>query len=354
MKPETILYAINDIESEFLMEARAESVPQHHRSRRFAILIAAVIALMVIAVTAFASEEVAGWFRLYFAKQSDTPLTPEQIQFIDAHEQIFGESQTHDGYTLELKSILSDTGTVYVTIGITAPAGVTEEDLRCLWGSDIDFFDENGKPAASWGVKLHVGVDGKENSADLVFEVNPADWNSGTLWTLRIKSLSKLVHNKAYEQELLETKYAGQDDIMFTDEESAKIHQQILLAEGPWEFVIDLSNIQTDTLELITEPIAVQVLCDYQEDGTKLFDEVQITSFILSPLTATIQTDADYPPNFTINDRTIYVVMDDGSRIALLSNWGVGGKQHFNAESPIMLEKVDHVLLANDTKIMAP
>lgn len=101
-------------------------------------------------------------------------------------------------------------------------------------------------------------------------------------------------------------------------------------------------------------PVDVQVFRGYQEDGTQSFDEVQITSFILSPLTATIQTDADYPPNFTSNDRTIYVVMHDGSRIALLLNWGVGGKQHFNAESPIMLENVDYVLLANDTKIMVP
>ena len=82
MKPEKILYAINDIDSEFLNEARAEATPKHHSSRRFAVLIAAVIALMAIAVTAFAAEEVAGWFRRYFAGQSEASLTPGQIEFI--------------------------------------------------------------------------------------------------------------------------------------------------------------------------------------------------------------------------------------------------------------------------------
>lgn len=354
MKPEKILYAMNDIDGQFLREARQKTVQPRRHSRRFTVLIAAVIALMAISITAFAAEEIAGWFRQYFAGQSDAPLTPGQIQFIEENEQVIEETQEHNGYSLELKSILSDSNTVYVIVGITAPSDVTAEDMRSLWGSDIDFYDENNKPVGSWGVKLHVGMDDMENTADLVFEMNPADWNEGKRWTLRINSLGKLVHNKEYEQELLDTKYAGQENIMFTDEEAAKIHQQVILAEGPWEFAIDLSKVENKVLELIAEPVVAQTCYGFKEDGTDLFKDVTITSFELSPLSATILTDCDYAPDFTAGGRKVYVVMTDGSRIQLHSNWASVGTAHMNPESPIILDEVDYVLLSDGTKLLAP
>ena len=85
MKPEKILYAMNDIDGEFLNEARAAAAP-HKSTRRFVVLAAAVVALMAITVTAFASEQISGWFRQYFGNQTDAPLTPGQIEFIEENE----------------------------------------------------------------------------------------------------------------------------------------------------------------------------------------------------------------------------------------------------------------------------
>ena len=354
MKPEKIMNALNDIDGQFITEAREITAAPRRAPRRFAVLIAAVIALMAISITAFASEEIAGWFRQYFARQSENDLTPGQIEFFDKNEQIMEESQEHNGYSLELKSILSDSNTVYAVIGITAPSEVTEEDLRSLWGSDINLYDESGQPAGSWGEKLHVDMDGMENTADLVFEMNPSDWNDEKLWTLRINSLGKIVHNKEYEQELLETKYAGQENIMFTGEEVSKIHQQVILAEGPWEFTIDLSKVEKEVLELITEPVTTQVCYGFKEDGTDLFEEVEITSFVLSPLSAIIYTECDYAPDFASGGNQVYAVMKDGSRIQLCSNWSSIGTAHMSADSPIILDEVDHVLLADGTKLMVP
>ena len=315
------------------------------------VLIALIALVAAMTVTAFASEVISGWFRQYFARNTEIGLNTEQIQYLDENEQIIGENQTHNGYDLKMKSILSDSSTVYVTIGICAPSGATEEDLKNLWGSDIDFYDENRQPCASWTMDFYDDGDGFANTGDLVFEMNPADWNSGNLWTLRIDTLRKLVHNEEYERKLLETKYAGQENFMFTDEEAAQIHQQITLAEGPWEFSFDLSKADKETIELITDPVTVQVRCGIREDGSYLYEEVSVTSIELSPLSATIQTDTDYAPDLTTGDRKIYAVMKDGSHIALLSNWGVGGKQHFNAESPIILENVDHVLFGDGTMV---
>lgn len=355
MKPEKILYAMNDIDAVFLKEAREEPAPSAKPYRRkFVTLVAAVIALMALAATAFAAEEIAGWFQQYFMKQSEAPLTPGQIEFIEENEQIVAETQTHNGWSLELKSVLSDSNAVYAIVGINAPADVTEEDLRNLW-PDIDFYSENGKPVGSWGVKLHIGMDGSQKAADLVFELNPADWNSGNAWTLRVNRLSKMVHNREYEQELLETKYVGQKNIMFSDEEAAKIHQQVILAEGPWEFAIELSQTNNAELEMITIPVTAQTCYGYKPDGTEVLEKVQITSFILRPLGATIKAECTGALDFTYNaDQHIYVVMSNGSRIELLPNWGAVGEQHLGAESPIVLSEVDHVLLADGTKLMVP
>ena len=316
---------------------------------------AALIALAAaMTVTVFAAEEISGWFQQYFARRSENGLTAEQVAYLNDMEQCVQENQIHQGYDLKLKSVLSDNSTVYVTVGITAPSDITKDALTNLWGSDIDFYDENKKPCASWTMEVYDDPDGLENTVDLMFLMNPADWNSGDVWTLRIDTLKKLVHNEEYERELLETKYAGQENFMFTDEEAAKIHQQVILAEGPWEFTIDLSAAENEAMELITDPVAVQVRSGIKEDGTYVFDEVHITSVVVFPLSVTIQTDCDYAPDFTAGDRKIYAVMNDGSRIALLSNWGVGGKQHFSAESPIVLDSVDYILLGDGTKIPAP
>ncbi len=325
-----------------------------HKKIRPAACVALIALVAAMTVTAFASEIISGWFKQYFARNTENGLNAEQIEYLDENELIVSESQVNNGYDLKLKSILSDGSTVYVTIGICAPTDVTEDDLNNLWGSDIDFYDENGQPCASWTMNYYEDGDGFENTADLVFEMNPADWNRGDLWTLRIDTLRKLVHNKEYERELLETKYAGQENFMFTDDEAAQIYQQITLAEGPWEFTIDLSKVEEKAIELITEPVTVQVRCGMKQDGTYLYEEVHVTSILVSPLAATVQTDTDYAPDLTDGDRSIYAVMKDGSRIALLSNWGVGGKQHFNAASPIILEDVDHILLGDGTTFQVP
>lgn len=325
-----------------------------HKKMRPAVLVAVIAMIAAMTVTAFASEEISGWFKQYFASNSKNGLTTGQIEYLDDNEQIIDESQSHNGYDLKLKSVLSDGYTVYATVGLTAPEDVTIEELKKLWGSSIDFYDEHNKPCASWMMDVCDDKDGLDNTVNLVFEITPAEWNSGSVLTIRVNALERMFYDAEYEQELLNTKYAGQDNIMFTDEEAARIHQKILMAEGPWEFVVDLSTVETQILELITKPVIVQTSYGFKDDGTDLYEEVSVTSLILSPLSATIQTDADYAPDFTTGDRKVYVVMTDGSRIELIPNWGGDGKQYFNVESPIILEDVDHVLLADGTKFMAP
>ena len=78
MKPEKILYAMNDIDTAFLDEAR-EAVPRRSK-RKFAALIAAVITLMALTVTAFAAEEIESWFQSFLS----TKHVPQS--WLDANE----------------------------------------------------------------------------------------------------------------------------------------------------------------------------------------------------------------------------------------------------------------------------
>ena len=351
MKPEKILYAINDIDGQFLREAREEGAPsvKPHR-RKFVTLIAAVIALMAVTATAFAAEEIAGWFTQFFAGQSDAPLSPAQIEFIEENEQVIAQTQKHNGYSLELKSVIADKEVVYVTIGLTAPEGTSRADLATISTLGVDLYDEHNMPGAAYGLQFCDDMDGLDNTIDMVLDLKLADWNSGSNWTLRIDSLSREIYDEEYEQELRETKYAGQTEVMFTQEEMSRMYRFVTLAAGPWKFAIDLSRADNGELELITIPVNAQSYFRFEPH-----EVIPITSFVLRPLSATIRADTEWVPSFSDNvDNPVYVVMKDGSRVQLVSQWGSVGVEHLNAESPIVLEEVDHVLLPDGTKIAVP
>lgn len=353
MKPEKLLYAMNDIDSRFLLEAREESAaPRRHR--RPGVLIAAVIALMGLAVTAFAAEEIAGWFKQYFSRP-EAPLSPGQIEFIEENEQIIQETQATNGYHVELGSVLADGNNAYAVIRITAPTNVTREQLEMLSGLGIDIYDETNTPCGTWGLQVCDDSDGLENTAEYIINFSPADWNSGSVWTIRVDKLVISIYDEEYEHMLLENKYAGQENIMFTDEEAARIYQTITLAEGPWAFTFDLSQAVSAELELITAPVSALTCYGYKPDGTEVTEEIQITSFILRPLGATVSAKSTGALDLTYTaDRQIYVVMKGGSRIQLLPSWGATGQQYFDAASPLVLEDVDHVLLPDGTKLIVP
>lgn len=351
MKPEKLLDALNDIDSDLIAGAHA---PQTRSRPRFTLLIAAILATAALTATAFASETISGWFKSYFEERTHASLTAEQVQFIEEHEQVLAETQTQNGYQLELKSVLADNHTIYITLGLTAPTHIPFDDAVQMDFQSFDFYDHNHKTPQSFSA--HSEMTG--NTAEIMLEYNLGSWNEGDLWTLRIEELTTVFHDTEYEQNLLDTKYAGQRNIMLTDEEAAQVYKYDTLAKGPWEFTIDLSKATASELELITDPITVQSCCGFKPDGTLVYEEVTITSVILRSLSATIfteYTESRAAPDFTPTvDDQIFVIMKDGSRIQLYPDFGMTGKAHFTAASPIVLTEVDHVLLSDGTKIMAP
>ena len=70
------------------------------------VLIAAVVAMMALTVSA--SETVQNWFLDFFKDKSDGELSQGQVEYIEENAQIISDSRTIDGWTVELRSAISD------------------------------------------------------------------------------------------------------------------------------------------------------------------------------------------------------------------------------------------------------
>ena len=71
-------------------------------------LLAAVILILTLLLTISAAACAYSWLVKFFDKQSDMPLSPDQAAYIEGNEQIIGQSQTHDGWTIQVKSVIND------------------------------------------------------------------------------------------------------------------------------------------------------------------------------------------------------------------------------------------------------
>ena len=189
MKPEKLLDALNDIDSDLIAGAHA---PQTRSRPRFTLLIAAILATAALTATAFASETISGWFKQYFTNQSESPLSPGQIEFIEENEQVIEETQAINDWTVALKSSICDGKTAYVVFGITAPEGFilgdrvdSPDDSRIIPGNagmkaegtelftasvPLCSIEQNYTWSLTYG--FEEDGDGKDNTIDYVFQLN--------------------------------------------------------------------------------------------------------------------------------------------------------------------------------------
>lgn len=373
MKPEKILYALNEIDGQFIREAHESAAASRKVSRRFVALIAAVIAMMAMTLTTFATEDIASWFKQYFARQSGTQLTTEQIRYIDENEQVMNNAQTRDGWTIKLHSAITDGTKGMIILGVTAPENVSLETLYTEDGaaySRLNIVDDWAKPVVyPDGVEEDVITwffmddgDGLKNTENFIIEVQPkpgtpsrTPFDPNTQWKVVLNDIVRITDDvellKEISNELGEYCYEG--DVSTTD----------MLLAGNWEFVFHFraENAQEKSREILTAPLSTmaQVYKRYGSgDGeySYVLENVTVTSVKLNSLSATISYEFEgLYPAFEWETARIYVVMKDGSRIMLEDNWSRwDGYNVLKARSPIVLDEVVHVLLADGTKIMVP
>ena len=256
------------------------------------------------------------------------------------------DEATQDGYTVKLKSVETDGWIARIVMSVTAPAGKIinrnpnpgmEEVYYNIGTTNLDSFEpKTGRDSSgSGGWNAEEDGDGLDNTQNLVMEARytmddgSAPFAPGKTWIIRFEDL------------------VGS----YWDSKNVKTVEEHL-ATGEWTFEVtfDESNGDYGEIELLTEPIEVGVSTGWKPDGTDVVESVTVSSIKLRKYSLTITHDG---PNYTdfsfINGQRMYAVMKDGSEIEIL-----GTGRIYQAYGEIDLEKLDHIKLADGTKIFAP
>lgn len=318
------------------------------------LLIAAVM-ISLLAVTASATG-LADWFAGFFTEVGGEPLTQGQTAYIEENIREVGLSQDVDGYTISLKQAITDGCKTYICLGVTAPEGVDLSQapqegytLQSVYPS-MDIRSADGSYIVrSYATYWREDNDGKANTMDIVMMMESYDDGlpQDVQWQLSISELTADCWNTAYEQEL-QAKYAGQENVMYTDEEAEKLNVHVPLVEGEWSFTFRLEN-DTQPRELLDAPITVQASTGWDANGQDVLGQVTVNSIVLRELSATVSYDGEYA-DLSYGDR-VRAVGKDGTMVTLWSDGGSTGKMYLFSETPMVLEEVDHLLLPDGTKI---
>ena len=398
MNGKELFLGLSYINRKYIEEAEKDTVSSFSAKKRGRLrrplLIAAVIALTLLLVgcaVAYAN----GWFQQIFSARSETPLSSEQIQYIQNNEQIVGQSQTKNDWTVDLKSTICDGRTGYLVFQITAPDDVdleqylnppTLDDKRLSMGND----SASRKAAYSLAVASIGTVDSERNywylaSGDWIVDgdgqpntvlfcmtircekMDPSKpmlledpFGKDVSFRIRLMGITLEYKNQELQREI-EEKYAGQTYIV-DGEEAAGLFCSDILTDEEWNFDITFDS-DNQFIELITKPVFAQAKVwryadEKQWDTVDSLEEVQISSFRVTPFGANIsyvpKPDAiGISPRIGENvENAIYAVMKDGSRIQL--NLTGNNDTVLQAETPIVLSQLDYILLEDGTKLFAP
>ena len=328
MKTIELLEAMTNIDGQLIENARPK--PQRAgRSLAKFILIAALITMLT--VSAFASEEIATWFKTYFEEHSPNELTQNQIEFIEDNTTDISQSQTCNGYTVEVDSAFSDGSQSIVKLKLIAPEDVTLLATNFFPGNDWVFVPTGEEHLTQWNGGWRCEVDdAAPNVAEITCYIRENIGNR-THWTMRIENIYG-----TYEENIGTADYR-----QWTE----------LLVEGVWEFQIEFSNEGFQEIELIKEPIPGEVNIGLNKDS---YHDVMITSFILRPMSAEITYEYVVPVHGAGDFAPIYVVMKNGDEVMLLPKSGTPVKCTYHFAAPIILSDADHVRLPDGTKLSIP
>lgn len=320
------LEAMTGIEGSLIENAQPKPKKNNKTLTRL-ILLAAV--LTALTVSAFAAEEISNWFMEYFSRY--TELTDNQISFIEGNTTDISQSQTCNGYTIEVDSAFSDGSESIVKLKLIAPENVSLLATNFFPGNESCFvpvgISSDADYSGGWGAYVD---DATPNEAEITCTVREILGNH-TQWILRIEDIYG-----TYEENI------GTSDYRQWTE---------LVVEGVWEFEIVFSNDGYQEIELIKEPIPAQVNIGLNKDS---YHDVMITSFKLRAMTAEISYEYVVPVHGAGDFDPIYVVMKNGDEIMLLPKSGSPISCTYHFAAPIILSDADYVRMPDGTQLPIP
>lgn len=371
-----LLHAIGQIQDEYILDAHSEPKERVSSRKKLALLAAIAAALLLLAgCAAFARH----WYVTYFAARRQEPLSGSQIDYINANAREHPARQTCEGFTLELKSTISESSAAFVTFRLTAPE---EVDLSSVLEPPTEErLSFPGLLATPAGSRLPADLsydvaddgDGKGNTLNVVLRIAPmalpgegSPFGPGKTCEIVFQKIVKWGYDREYEQELLSTKYAGQTDYLLSPEESERLHPQTLLVSGNWAFEIELNEADAGELVLLESPVSARALVvrtgATEYETVDSVEAVTLTSIRIRPLSVEISFERPEPADtfscvymdtamWTNVEGSLILVLKDGTRIGLFQENGATDTAVLKADSPIVLSEVDYLQMSDGTRI---
>lgn len=306
------------------------------------LFVAALISILAVSVSA--TEFFQSWLRQYILQGSEVPLRQNEVQYLDAYEQVIDQSQTQDGYTVTLESVVTDGFLAYVSVLVTAPEGTNFDILGDPeWGTRLgpqdasyscisDSYENNG------GFSCPPEKDNDPRTFHWVLEMEAVDnkgeflFLPGTKWNLHIENLELVYLEK------------GEDN-----PNGEFIRETV--AEGIWDFTFTLDLCDLRSMELVRgAPVSVCYEPDDSWPGNtpSQIETAAVTAFTLRSYSAVIATEDTISPFIPCT-----VVMKDGTRTELVPYANFYKQLRYKTDHPIVLDDVDYVLVGRDTILYA-
>jgi len=374
MKEMDILEMIGEARSDFVLDAkRAQEGEINMRKNvlRKSWVVAAVIVLAAALMgCAVAYAYTQGWFASLYSAQNEEPLSDGQIIYLNEKEQALNQIQTRNGWTVELRSAITDGTKGLVILGVTAPEGtdlapvysedgtlISRLDMVGQWEKPVVYPDGFEEDVITWFF-MDDG-DGKSNTENFVVEVqpkpgkgtrNPFDPNAE--WKVMLTDVVRITTDVDLLNEISDElgQYCYEGDVNTTE----------VLLDASWEFSFSFrpETAEEASKDLLTAPVTTkgQVYKRYGDgDGEYAYvlEDITVTSVKLNALSATITYEfTGLYPAFEWDGNHVFAVMKDGTEIMLEDNWSRwDGYNVLKARSPIIVDEVDHLRLADGTCI---
>lgn len=255
-------------------------------------------------------------------------------------------SQTIDGYTVELKSTVSDRNKAQVVLGITLPDGkpVSEEDGQKYWGlkfEEISLQCGNAPYLSSMSAHEQDDRDGLDSTLEYVIEwykEEPEEnMEAGAQWTLTLGQMCQETFNNALEQ-----------------------HEYLWKTDTIWKFDFTFDpDSDYRSLEFLSASTELPAIVGETADGSDDWGTATVRSITLHTNSLHILMDeplGDVDFSSWREETNPKVVLKDGTSIVLRMDRGnaldqsnTSCQENWKPETAIPLDQVDYLLLIDGT-----
>ena len=319
---------------ELTMSKIKKDAPTKARTTFRVVMAAAIIAGLALSV--FAATSAAAWFQAFFASENDSELSNEQMELIEQSAVAIDRSQTVDGYTIHVESVLNDEQKVYVKLDLYAPEGVALPYEERFFEQMGLYTHDGAQVNDGWGLGESIDADKTDNHVEILMTFDIADPSL----LLSDGGVSLVLTN------------------LYREYGSHFSRTREMLAEGTWNIDLTFGTTQEQLWEY--EVLTDSVPCTMVKYHTGEETEISLTSICLRPLT--IDVVYDYPDGADLeplNWMGVKIFNKDGTVINVMPSDGtirpeadqVTGYMTLQPMAPIILEAAAYIQFPDGTQI---